>query len=208
MIKRIRIDAAFAGWLFIVGNAGCGSSGHGGGVSTGLPPDQKLSTLDDHGAQAACMSLTDGLVASISESQLLRAQCASLAIAASASESNGTLQIDQQKCSASTDACVKNPDQNGVEPSDTDPASVLNDSNDCSSAMAGDNLKDCVATVREYEACANALVGELQRRLAAISCANAKNLSSDDDGNDDSILETLPACQSFKAKCPTFSLDD
>jgi hypothetical protein len=145
----------------LVSAAACGGDdgGGGGSISTGLPPDEKLSALDDAAAKQACQRLSDGFSAIFTPSALLKEQCAAGAIQASASSVNGEVSVDVQKCQQMSDACVANP------PAGYSDASA-GDDNDCSTTSADAQLKGCDATVHEYEVCANAVVAELQHVLS------------------------------------------
>jgi hypothetical protein len=183
--------------VLVMAACGGGGGGSGGSVSTGLPPDEKLSALDDASAQKACQALSDSVNSVITPDDVVRAQCTSLAIRASASTLNGEVTVDVQKCQQMADACVANP------PATITANTSTTDESDCSTSMADATLKGCDATVRDYEACANAVVGELQRRLAGFTCPNGKMLLNGDTELD---FATLPECKTFQNECPDVPL--
>lgn len=183
--------------VLVMAACGGGGGGSGGSVSTGLPPDEKLSALDDASAQKACQALSDSVNSVITPDDVVRAQCTSLAIQASASTVNGEVSLDVQKCQQMTDSCVANP------PATITGNSSTTDSSDCSMTTADATLKGCDATVREYEACANAVVAELQSRLASFTCPNGKMLLN---GSTELDFGSLPECKTFQTECPNVPL--
>lgn len=185
--------------VLMVSAAACGGDGGGGGgsISTGLPPDQKLSALDDAEAKQACQGLSDGFSAIFTPNALLKEQCAATAIQASASSVNGEVTVDVQKCQQMSDACVANP------PAGYSDAGAVAGDDDCSTASADAQLKSCDATVHEYEVCANAVVAELQHVLAGYTCTNWKTVVNTDENLD---FSSLPECKTFQDECPDVPL--
>jgi hypothetical protein len=179
--------------------AACGGDGGGGGgsVSTGLPPDQKLSELDDASAQRACQALSDSVVSIFTPDTIVREQCVAAALESSATPVNGEVTVDVQKCRQMSDACIADP------PAEFSGATV-EDSDDCSTVKADETTKGCGVTVREYEACVNAVVVKLQAVLASFTCDNWKTVLSSDQDID---FGSLPECKSFKDQCPDVPLD-
>jgi hypothetical protein len=183
------------------GGSGGGTGGTQVTVSTGLPADRTLSSFDDADARRACQALGDGAAQVIPQSELLRAQCASYAIGETAKlNSDGTaININTADCETVTKACQADPASVGVNAD----GSVAD--SDCSTAMAGEHVASCEATVAEYETCVNALLGAAKVTLASLTCANAKTLI-EDDGPKDLNAADIPACKAFLTKCPSVEL--
>ena len=182
--------------LVLAAACGGGSGGGGGTVNSGLPPDEKLSELDDASLQKICQAFDDGYNSAITPSDSVRVECTGTAIESSASNVNGEIVVDVQKCQQMADACVANPPQNVTDDS---AAPDL----DCTTAMQNSNLQNCGATVHEFEACVNAMISEVENLRAMLTCANGKMLlSSDQDIN----FASLPECKSLQTDCPNFPL--
>jgi len=181
--------------------AACGDDNDGGGgVRTGLPVDQKLSTLDDEGAQAACHTMFDAMATAMPASDVLRAQCTAASIVANATLTDGELTVNIATCKSQADACVQDPTKYGV-----DEEEAAGDRTACDSLKAETTLKSCEASVGEYEACLTQLVGALRQRIAMFTCDNAKSLAqSEMEGSVD--LDNIPECQTFTSKCPDVDL--
>src|SRR5262245_39762388 len=81
--------------------AACGDDdadggGGGGGINSGLPEDQKLSSLDDDDAKTACENTARSFEASLPSSEIQRATCAMFGISF-AKASGETDQVAQCK---------------------------------------------------------------------------------------------------------------
>lgn len=165
-------------------------------VSTGLPSEQRLSSFDDKDAKAACEALNDGANVIISDAELIRSQCASLAIRTTAKVNSERTQItlDIADCEAAAKACESKPIQYGITSEDG------RDTNDCADATANRQVLACDATVSEYEACVSKVLAQAKNALAQISCANGQALLL---GND-AVIEPqqIAECKLFLEKCP------
>jgi hypothetical protein len=179
--------------------AACGGDGGGGSgsVSTGLPPDEKLSELDDASAQQACQTLSDSVVSLFTTDTIVREQCVAAALEESATSVNGEISVDVAKCRQMSDACIANPP---AQYTDT----IVQDTDDCSTVKADETTKNCGITVREYEVCVNAVIAKLQSVLAGFTCENWKTVSS---SSEDIDFGSLPECQPIKDQCPDVPLD-
>jgi hypothetical protein len=183
----------------------CGGSdgGSGGTVDTGLPENQKLSSLNDADVQKACTSWSASFSATFSASELQRVQCTADALAASAPSQADQATLDVDKCNTLVAACVKQVASN----QDSTLSAELVDENECKSSQADDSLKACDATVAEYEACASAVIDEIKQRLSQVQCSAGATL---DDNAETGLLDfdvsDLPACKTFRTKCPDVQL--
>ncbi|MET0386111.1 MAG: hypothetical protein ABW321_09150 [Polyangiales bacterium] len=188
-------------FLFWVGCAvACSDDDSGNTVSTGLPADRKLSSLDAASAERACRSLNAGLARVISPDDLLRGQCASLAINENARVRDGQLEVDLAACESDTDACASEPDAFGVPPQP--------ELADCDDEMGDDQFSRCDATVGELEACFNRMLDALASSLSKQSCDNAEAVIRGDD--QDFEPASIPECRTLATKCPEVGtvLDD
>jgi hypothetical protein len=188
--------------LALCGAAACGGDDDSSGIVTGLPAEQKLSTLTDADVKKACESVNVGANAVITPNALARAFCVPLGVEAAVTYSNGAASVDLNKCQQVVDTCVSSSseaeDDEVVEADEEDV-------NDCEQSNAND-LKSCEATVGEYEACVNMVLSELQRRLNELTCQNAEKLSSEEYSNDELDPSQIPQCQTIMTKCPDTSL--
>lgn len=194
-VARAVLAAAFGAAL------GCGSDDSTQGIVTGLPAEQKLSTLTDEDVQQACRSINEGAALVVNPSVLQRVACLPYGLRASATESNGAISVNVSQCQQVVDACVSDA-QNGEV--DSVEAGLEADQDDCSDASA-DDVRGCEVTVGEYETCFNLLLSELQRRLDEMTCQNAEMLSTQEyDGNVDAA--SIPQCKAIMTACPDAEL--
>jgi len=100
------------------------------------------------------------------------------------------------QCNAVKEQCLANPGEY-LEEQDDDPAAEI----DCDGTM-NDDLKDCDATVGEFNACYDALIVEGQKVMNKISC----NMSMEDmmamQDFSEFGPEQVPACKPLMDKCP------
>jgi hypothetical protein len=166
-------------------------------VSTGLPRELKLSDFDDEDARAACEALNDGAAAIISDSELIRSQCASLAIKTTAKVNSAKTQITLEisECETAAKQCERTPVKYGIT------AQGGRDQEDCDEAVANQYVMACEATVGEYEACVSKVLGRAKETLASISCANGKALLQSD-GETELDPLGFEECKLFLDKCP------
>src|SRR6185312_8719128 len=93
-----------AQWVLAIGMmVGCGGDDSSSGVTTGLPSQQKLSTLNDDEVKKACHSMNDGALMVISPDSLKRAGCVTVSIQAGLTVSGTEAKIDVGKCQAAVD---------------------------------------------------------------------------------------------------------
>jgi hypothetical protein len=163
----------------------------GTAVDTGLPENQKLSSLSDGDVKKACSGWAASINATLTQRELDRVACTPNAISASTSGAK----VDVAKCNDLVDMCVSS----SVEHDDDDDMKVLED-DDCASSEVDDSLKECDATVGEYEGCAGAVLAQIKRQLSAIQCS----APLDDSQSNPVALDVskLPACQAIRTKCP------
>lgn len=195
--------------LTILFLAACGGDDDStGGVVTGLPAEQKLSTLSDADVKKACQSVNDGASAVITPTAIKRAICVPFGVEAAVTySSDGKETVDIDKCQQLVDTCISN---DGGDDDDEDEVEADDDEvevdgvNDCEQANAND-LEGCDATVAEYEACVNSVLSEMQRMLSELTCQNAEKISSEAYSNELDPA-AIPQCQTVMAKCPDTSL--
>src|SRR5262245_51176170 len=90
-------SACALGCVVVLG-LGCGGDDDGGGVSTGLPKDQKLSQLENEDLMTACETVSDSLANVISEDESRRIDCTAQSISGSVVVKDGKPQGDVGKC--------------------------------------------------------------------------------------------------------------
>jgi hypothetical protein len=183
--------------------AACGGDNDSTGVVTGLPAEQKLSTLTNADVKQACQSVNVSANAIITPSALTRAICVQFGADAAVTYSNDKATVDVNMCNQVVDTCISA----SAEAEDDDEVAETDEEevNDCEQASAND-LEGCEATVGEYEGCINQVLSELQRRLAELTCQNAEKISSEAYRNDELDASKIPQCQTIMAKCPDTTL--
>jgi hypothetical protein len=195
------------GWrvLTVVLFAACGGDDDSsGGVVTGLPSEQKLSTLSDADVKKACQSVNDGASVVITPMAITRAFCMEgAAVSTVTYSSDGQATVDVDKCQQLLDACIESTKE-GNSGDDVESDDEDDGVNDCEKSSAND-LEGCEATVGEYEACINTVLSEMQRILSQLTCQNADKIESEEYSNDlDPTM--MPECQKVMDKCPDNSL--
>jgi hypothetical protein len=198
MLKRVRVAGLIGFCLF----AGCGDDDGGSKVSSGLPPNEKLSALDSADAQKLCMSLSDGLNGILTETERKRIACTVLAVPLSVTEVGGEVAGDVSKCQMLVSKCMGGEKISSQPPEFELPDSFV-DENQCSAANASSNLDGCDASVSEFENCADAIIGALDAQLAILDCKSLSNpemlKNMDSSGLE---LDSQPACKPLGEKCP------
>lgn len=193
------------GWrvLTVVLFAACGGDDDSNGrVVTGLPSEQKLSTLSDADVKKACQSVNDGASVVITPMAIQRAFCMEFAAASTVTySSEGKATVDIDKCQQLVDACVESTNEDN---SGDDEEAEVDGVNDCEKSSAN-GLQGCEATVGEYEACINTVLSEMQRILSQLTCQNADKIESEEYSNELDPT-TMPECQKVMDKCPDNSL--
>jgi hypothetical protein len=180
----------------------CGDDG-GNHVSSGLPANEKLSSLDTGDAQQLCKSLASSFNNVVSDSDRKRIACTVLALPLSVKESStGQIQADVPKCKSLVTRCLNGETISTEEPA-FEVADEFIDEASCTDAKASENLAGCEASVSEFETCANAILGALSGKFDIISCDSL----SDPEGimemsTDDLELASHPECKQLNSKCP------
>jgi hypothetical protein len=175
-----------------------------GGVSTGLPKNAALSSLDGADARRACMNVSQSFSSAFSTTELKQVSCTLTAMSLSVTESAGGVTGDVAGCKELTGMCMKGEDiAADPVPFDADFA----DENDCEAASVQTEIASCEATVGEYEACMTAILGSLRQRVAAISCDGLSNPAKfQEEAGQDLEPADLAGCDAFLTKCPDVSL--
>lgn len=188
--------------LAMLAVAACGGDddSNGGGTVTGLPSQQKLSTLSDADVKKACQSVNDRAATVFTTEALARAFCVPFGVQEAVSYANDEVVIDVNKCQEFVDTCVSSAEEE-ADPNEPTGGDV----NDCGEASAED-LAGCDATVAEYEACIDKVFSETKRRLSELTCQNAEEISSEEYQNDELDPAKIPECQTVMAKCPDSEL--
>jgi hypothetical protein len=187
---------------------GCGGDDGGGGVSTGLPQDQKLSELDEDELMTACEAVSDSLENVISDEESQRIDCTAASIAGSVVMVNGKPQGDVAKCKQLVDECLAaGPDSSGNgsdDPIDTDLGA---EDRDCTTDDTAEQFEGCSATVGEYESCLNAALAKINQLFSAIDCDALKDLEEVQDTFSGGFeIDSLPECKPIADKCPKINL--
>lgn len=188
----------------------CGGDEGGSGVSTGLPEDKQLSELTVDDLMMACETVSASLGNIVSEDDGKRIACTTQAIPSSFTVKDGKATGDVAKCKQLVNDCLAAPAGSGPgteSPIETD----LSDKMDCSADGTAEQFEGCTATVGEYEACIDAVIGEFNRFFGLINCDSLSNPEMVRDSVSGGIdIPSLPACQGLPAKCPnlSFGADD
>jgi hypothetical protein len=195
----------------LLGSSGahCGSDnpstdGTGAGanlITTGLPADKKLSSFDNDDARAACESLSAGVSDLVSNTELRRAQCAAEAINKTAKVDTAKMQvtIDLAECNSVLQQCQADPASFGLEP--------IVDGDDCDKAVANTQIKQCEATVAEYEACMRKIFEQAKQGINNTKCENAETLIKTDGRPTQPDPDHIAECVAFHEKCPSVNVD-
>jgi hypothetical protein len=187
----------------------CGDDS-GGGVSSGLPPTEKLSSLDTADAQQLCTTVAKSFNNLLSTSDKKRITCTALAAPLSVTESSsGQIQGDIAKCKDLVTRCLNGEDL-GTGGSTTSflPDQFIDESS-CTDASSGEQFNGCDASVSEFESCANALRDTLSGQLAIISCDSLSDPEKLMNMNSNDVsAESQPECKTLTSKCPDLSFGD
>ncbi|HKU38801.1 MAG TPA: hypothetical protein VJR89_11660 [Polyangiales bacterium] len=201
MLKQTR--GAVCGVLLLI--ASCGGDDDGG-VSSGLPPDEKLSALDGADAKKLCSSMAEGVNGVVSADDRERIACTVLAAPLSVTMSGSEIKGDVAKCKMLVDKCLSGDEISDEDPSFELPETFIDEKAECTESKASAKLESCDATVSEFESCADGLIGALQDQLAILDCETLKDPKKLLEGNDDEDnpleIDKQPACKALVAKCP------
>lgn len=180
---------------------GCGDDDGDDHVSSGLPANEKLSSLDADDAEQLCTSLAKSFNGILSDADKQRISCTVLALPLSIkASSDGKIEGDITKCKDVVSRCLK-----GEKVSDAEPAIDLDDTlvdeKSCTEAKNAENFSSCEASVRDFERCADAMLDALRGKFDIISCDSL----SDPEKLMEMVSEDLdnPAeCKTLDSKCP------
>ena len=197
--SRLFLQTIVLGWM-----TACGGDSGTSGVVTGLPSEQKLSTLSDAEVQQACRSLDEGSRTVIPESMFFRVACLATAASAGFTETSSGVTVDTTKCQSALDACVMELTKQSEGPVGVTIPGLEEDEEDCSDARSTD-VAGCEATVGEYETCYNLVLNEMRQKMGEFTCQNAMTVYSST--YDRSFHpEEIPQCQTLREKCPDAEL--
>lgn len=188
---------------------GCGDAGSPA-IASGLPADQKLSTLDDPGVKRLCSSLADGFNHAYGAAEKKRFNCNALAIPLSIDDSNPSQpRGDVAMCKQLVTRCLNGESISSEKPP-LDPDADVFDTAQCDEAQGtGTELKQCAANVSSFEGCANALLDESVRRLSIIDCDGLVDVDRlKAMATADLDISGLPECKVLTSQCPDLELVD
>jgi hypothetical protein len=186
---------------------GCGGDDDGtekpaGSVSTGLPPDSRLSDLSDAQLEQVCHSFVVAIDQGLS-GQTVLLDCTVSSIGASTGVSqSGQVRFDLAMCEQLVDECVKS--KQAADASVPTGASNI----DCASPAATQAQRDCDATVGQYERCYSALADDLDGVVVAFDCARAKAALDAQEAMTAVSPKMMPPleCAELMELCPQISL--
>jgi hypothetical protein len=185
--------------------ASCGDD-DGGGVTTGLPPDQALAELDAEDSRAACEAVADGLDGVLSADERKRIECTAQALPMSITAS-GTAQpqVDVAECRDLVRRCVGGESIGGGADAPSFDLDFSRDV-DCDADEMRTQFANCSATVAEYENCLNAALAQMDRFFAMIDCDALADLEAGESPADGLDIASLPACEMLADECPQIDL--
>lgn len=184
----------------------CGDDDGGGGrVSSGLPPNDKLSALDSGDAAKLCMSLADSFNNVLSESDRKRIACTVLALPLSLKQSSsGEVEGDVAMCKQLVTKCMNGEKVGTGEPAFEPPSEFIDESS-CSESEASSQFAGCEASVSEFESCASAMLKTLSGRFDIIDCSSLSDpekIQSEAQDSEDLEIDKQPECKALVSKCP------
>ena len=185
--------------------ASCGDD-DGGGVTTGLPPEQTLAELDTEDSRAACEAVAEGLDGVLSADERKRIECTAQAPPMSITAS-GTAQpqVDVAECRDLVRRCVGGESIGGGADAPSFDLDFSRDV-DCDADEMRTQFANCGATVAEYENCLNAALAEMDRFFAMIDCDALADLEAGESPADGLDIASLPACEMLADECPQIDL--
>lgn len=190
----------------------CGDDG-GNHVSSGLPANEKLSSLDTADAQQLCKSLASSFNNVLSDSDKKRIACTVLAVPLSFKESSsGQVEGDVAKCKGLVTRCLNGETISTEKPEFEVPDQFIEEAS-CSEAKASEKIAGCESSVSEFETCASAILDALSRKFDIISCDSLSDaellmeMPSDPEkpmemSTDDLEFASHPECKALNSKCP------
>jgi hypothetical protein len=184
-----------------------GTSSGGGKVDTGLPPTDKLSSLDDKDAQQACKSTAKALNNVLPQSSLEKIGCALAAITVIMAEKEGEdlSSADVAECKQIVQDCLDGTlvdEEGNTFEVDTQVA----DDSKCDQVNAADTFQGCQATVAEYESCASKVTSEVKARFNSVNCDALKDYAKFDMDAQTIDVSKAPECKAVADKCPNLDL--
>jgi hypothetical protein len=187
--------------------AACGGDddgdGGGGGVSTGLPKDEKLSSLDADDSEKLCTNLAASFNGVLSDADKKRINCTVLALPLSITVgTDGKIAGDIPKCKELVTKC-SNGETISTQPPALDVDQVFIDANSCSDGSGTEGFADCDATVAELESCASAMKKALSGRFDIINCDALSDIEGLMNMNTEDLeIDSQAECKSLVEKCP------
>lgn len=189
---------------FVLLSAACGDDEDGGEVSSGLPPDAKLSSLDAGDAKKLCMSMADSFNNMLSDDEVKKISCVVAAVPQSVTVgSDGMPKGDVAKCKTLVSKCMKGESIGGSGQPAFEVEEEFVDESACEADNITSNFESCDASVGEFEGCASGMLSALSDRFEIFDCETLRDpdklLNMDSEGLD---LESNPRCEGLIEKCP------
>jgi hypothetical protein len=183
---------------------GCGGDDDGGGgVSSGLPPNTKLSELSAEQVMDSCLDLVAGLDATLTD-ELDRFDCTLRALPMSISVTlAGDAMGDPAKCRDLRDRCLSGENIGGGAPVQIDP---VGSQIQCGAPAAVSAAQSCDANVGAYESCLNAIVANAQAAFRTVDCSLATDPEQLQDLMRPPPAPQPQACRDLDAQCPQLGI--
>jgi hypothetical protein len=205
MKSRQRILACGLFAMFAAGGCGDDDSRNpsGGGVVTGLPRTDKLSSLSDADSMQTCSKTTTALNSLLTKPEIKRLTCDGVAVESIVEDAQGNVDSsDIPMCKKLSSECLSS-----AEIKDGDLVLELADEEDCEDTTTEDMFGECEATVADYENCMSRVMKELRIRFLSLTCDVLTDVSKIDETlNGDVDVSGAPECQAIKTKCPEIDL--
>jgi len=194
------LSIAFACFAFACG--GDDGDASAGSVSTGLPPDSRLSDLSDAQLEQVCRSFVVAADEALT-GQTLVINCTISSIGAATGVSiSGQVRFDVGMCEQLVDECV-------ASKSAADAGASKGSSNiDCATPAATEAQRSCDATVKQYERCYSALVDDFSGVVVGFDCKRAQMALEAQDAMMPVSPPMMPPpqCAELMEICPQISL--
>lgn len=178
----------------------CGDDDGGNQVSSGLPANEPLSSLDASESEKLCSAFGDAIDEALTDTERERITCTALALPLSVTESaSGEPQGDPAQCRTLVNRCLK-----GEKISDEMVDFAFDDIEVDCSRITSTSLDACDATVREFESCMSAIVDTYEQSFELIDCQQLADIDElmKQLAERDTEVSSLPACSSLFDKCP------
>ena len=181
--------------------AACGDDDGGDGdanVSTGLPRNDELSSLDDEDAVQACVNTAMSFNDVLSDSELERISCVLLAVESALQDGSAGDASAIEDCEEFTKDCQAGE----IDGEDVDIDITIVSETDCSDANVNATFSSCEATVGDYEDCAGEVKRALRRKLSSVSCDILEDPDKIEELQADIDVSDAPKCQALRDECP------